>query len=196
LTAWEKNKWHLLKKKDTLQIGSSAILKSNITVPSGTFEKGTKVTITGISSRGYDFEDEYGNRAMETGFTLLEPNNISNACGAVLDKFRNMSDDEVSEDYNKFIDNRNSFEGDNSFSIIQRVDNTYDWSKLINKEIYDDAVCSPSYTVTSVRYCDNDISVVEASGGGIVIGTINLVTGECTFISDSYSGFYRIDLNE
>ena len=38
----------------------------------GYFEKGTKVKIIGISSMGYDLEDEFGNRIIETGYDSIE----------------------------------------------------------------------------------------------------------------------------
>ena len=34
----------------------------------GYFEEGTKVEIVGISEKGYDLQDEYGNRIIGTGF--------------------------------------------------------------------------------------------------------------------------------
>ena len=34
----------------------------------GYFEKGTVVEIIGVSNRGYDLQDEYGNIILETGF--------------------------------------------------------------------------------------------------------------------------------
>jgi hypothetical protein len=40
---------------------------------SGYFEKDTKVKIIGVSPRGYDLEDEYGNKIYETGFCSFKP---------------------------------------------------------------------------------------------------------------------------
>ena len=37
----------------------------------GYFEKGTKVKVIGKSYRGYDLEDEYGNRVIETGYDSI-----------------------------------------------------------------------------------------------------------------------------
>ena len=37
----------------------------------GYFEEGTKVEIVGISERGYDLQDEYGNRIIETGWDSI-----------------------------------------------------------------------------------------------------------------------------
>lgn len=37
----------------------------------GYFEKGTKVKVIGKSYRGYDLEDEYGNRIIETGYDSI-----------------------------------------------------------------------------------------------------------------------------
>lgn len=38
---------------------------------SGYFEKGTIVKVIGKSYRGYDIEDEYGNKILETGFDSI-----------------------------------------------------------------------------------------------------------------------------
>lgn len=37
----------------------------------GYFEKLTKVKVIGKSYRGYDLEDEYGNRIIETGYNSI-----------------------------------------------------------------------------------------------------------------------------
>lgn len=37
---------------------------------SGTFEIGSKVKIIGISERGYDIMDEYGNKMLEIGWVI------------------------------------------------------------------------------------------------------------------------------
>ena len=39
---------------------------------SGYFEKGTVVTVIGVSKRGYDLQDADGNRIIETGFDSIE----------------------------------------------------------------------------------------------------------------------------
>lgn len=57
-------------KNKTIEIGSWVILTKAIVLKHGTFEKGTKVKIIGESERGYDFEDEEGNKAYETGFLI------------------------------------------------------------------------------------------------------------------------------
>lgn len=36
----------------------------------GTFEIGSEVRIVGYSNRGYDIEDEYGNRMTEIGYEI------------------------------------------------------------------------------------------------------------------------------
>lgn len=38
----------------------------------GKFEKGSIVTVVGISERGYDIEDEYGNKVIEIGWDGLK----------------------------------------------------------------------------------------------------------------------------
>lgn len=38
----------------------------------GYFEPGIKVKVIGKSYRGYDLEDEFGNRVIETGYDSIE----------------------------------------------------------------------------------------------------------------------------
>lgn len=59
-----------VKNKNSYDIGEWVILSREIDSFAGYFEKGTKVKITGISPRGYDLEDEQGNRIIETGFRI------------------------------------------------------------------------------------------------------------------------------
>lgn len=49
-------------------IGTRVITTKKVESCCGYFEVGTEVKITGISERGYDLEDEYGNKILETGF--------------------------------------------------------------------------------------------------------------------------------
>ena len=58
-------------RTESPQIGDWRKLKVNVTTFEGTFTKGTKVRVTGMSERGYDFEDEHGNKACETGFDIF-----------------------------------------------------------------------------------------------------------------------------
>lgn len=46
-------------------------LQQKVNSLAGYFEKGTKVKVIGKSYRGYDLEDEYGNRLIETGFDSI-----------------------------------------------------------------------------------------------------------------------------
>lgn len=48
-------------------IGKRVILLLDVEVLSGTFEKGTEMTITGCTERGYDLIDDEGNKLLETG---------------------------------------------------------------------------------------------------------------------------------
>lgn len=51
-------------------VGAEVILTEEKRSMVGFFEKGTKVIITELDPvRGYSFEDEYGNRVIEAGFT-------------------------------------------------------------------------------------------------------------------------------
>lgn len=61
-----------IKHKNEFNIGEWVTTKKVIDSCAGYFEKGTKVKIIGKSHRGYDLEDEYGNRIIETGFDSIE----------------------------------------------------------------------------------------------------------------------------
>lgn len=53
------------------EVGDWVVLTRDISSLSGTFEKGTKVKITGTTPmRGYNIEDEYGNKMYECGWSL------------------------------------------------------------------------------------------------------------------------------
>lgn len=56
-------------KAETLNIGDKVVLDRDFKSLSGTFTKGSIVTITDICRRGYAFEDSIGNRMIECGFT-------------------------------------------------------------------------------------------------------------------------------
>ena len=160
-------------KQQTLKVGSTAILYRDVVTMEGTFVKGTKVTITGVSARGYDIEDEYGNRALEIGFTAVYTSNIVDVCNKVVELVRDMSDEELNEDYNKSMRDM-----------------------LINREIYDVNGHNDSYYISVVRYSDNDITIVdaivEATDQSKVIFAINFKSKRCVCISDSISGSYYL----
>lgn len=58
--------------KNESKVGKTVILQNEHKSYAGTFEKGTEVKIIGQSQRGYDIEDEYGNRMIETGYDSIE----------------------------------------------------------------------------------------------------------------------------
>lgn len=60
-----------VKKKNGFEIGEWVLTKKKIECFDGYFEVGTKVKVIGKSYRGYDLEDEYGNRIIETGFDSI-----------------------------------------------------------------------------------------------------------------------------
>lgn len=49
------------------RVGSRVRLNSDVETLSGTFTKGTELTIVGESFRGWDLEDDDGNRLYEFG---------------------------------------------------------------------------------------------------------------------------------
>ena len=55
-------------KNNVLNVGDEVLTMRKVNSMAGYFEKGTKVKIIGVSERGYDLMDEYGNRVIETGF--------------------------------------------------------------------------------------------------------------------------------
>lgn len=59
-------------KNNQVKIGDWALTTQRVDSCAGYFEKGTKVKIIGQSYRGYDLEDEYGNRILETGFNSIK----------------------------------------------------------------------------------------------------------------------------
>jgi hypothetical protein len=62
-------------------IGDEIILKKSLGNCCETFKKGTRVKITGKSNKGYDIEDDQGNRIIECGFDIGElVNHPDNFC--------------------------------------------------------------------------------------------------------------------
>lgn len=61
----------------TLPIGTTGVAAYDIDCIDGTIWEGSRVTITGIDdmspSYGYELTDEYGVRAVETGFDSIIP---------------------------------------------------------------------------------------------------------------------------
>lgn len=61
-----------IKNKNGFNINDFAVTTRKVSSISGYFEKGTKVKVIGKSCRGYDLEDEHGNRILETGYDSIE----------------------------------------------------------------------------------------------------------------------------
>ena len=61
-----------VKNHNGFEVGEWATTKRKVDSCGGYFEKGTKVKVIGKSYRGYDLEDEYGNRVIETGYDSIE----------------------------------------------------------------------------------------------------------------------------
>ena len=60
-----------IPKSNTPNVGDWVILTKEHKSCAGTFEKGTKVKVTGVTPmRGFDIEDEFGNKMGECGYTL------------------------------------------------------------------------------------------------------------------------------
>ena len=57
-----------VKHKNGFEVGDWAITKRVVDSCAGYFEKGTRVKIIGVTERGYDLIDDYGNCVIETGF--------------------------------------------------------------------------------------------------------------------------------
>lgn len=60
------------KNKNVFEVGEWAMTKRKVDSFARYFEPRTKVKIIGKSYRGYDLEDEYGNKVIETGFDSIE----------------------------------------------------------------------------------------------------------------------------
>lgn len=54
------------------KIGDKFILKEDVETLGGKFLKGSVMTIIGSGPRGYDFEDENGEKLLETGLLDFE----------------------------------------------------------------------------------------------------------------------------
>ena len=61
-----------IKINQCFEIGSDVVTTRELSSFVGCFEKGTKVTIIGISERGYDLQDDNGNRILECGFNCVK----------------------------------------------------------------------------------------------------------------------------
>lgn len=59
-------------KNDGIKIGDTVKTTKVFSSFAGKFEKGSIVKVVGISDRGYDIEDEYGNRITEIGWDGLK----------------------------------------------------------------------------------------------------------------------------
>ncbi len=57
--------------KNGFDIGDYATTSRKLENFAGYFEPGTVVKVVGKSERGYDLEDEFGNRIAETGFDSI-----------------------------------------------------------------------------------------------------------------------------
>lgn len=67
----DDKKYGICKNKNGFEIGDWATTTKKVDSCAGYFEKGTKVKVIGKSYRGYDLEDEYGNRVIETGYDSI-----------------------------------------------------------------------------------------------------------------------------
>lgn len=59
-------------KNDSIKIGDTVKTTKVFSSFAGKFEKGSIVKVVGIGNRGYDIEDEYGNRVIEIGWDGLK----------------------------------------------------------------------------------------------------------------------------
>lgn len=59
-------------KNDSIKIGDTVKTIKVFSSFAGKYEKGSIVKVVGISDRGYDIEDEYGNRITEIGWDGLK----------------------------------------------------------------------------------------------------------------------------
>lgn len=59
-------------KNDSIKIGDTVKTTKVFSSFAGKFEKCSIVKVVGISDRGYDIEDEYGNRIIEIGWDGLK----------------------------------------------------------------------------------------------------------------------------
>lgn len=61
-----------VKNNDKFEVGDWVTTARKVTSSAGYFEPGTKVKVIGKSYRGYDLEDEYGNKITETGYDSIK----------------------------------------------------------------------------------------------------------------------------
>lgn len=61
-----------MENKNGFRVGDVATTKRVVDSFAGYFEKGTRVTVIGVSERGYDLQDDEGNQVIETGFDSIE----------------------------------------------------------------------------------------------------------------------------
>ena len=59
-----------IKRKSNYEIGDKTVTTHIIGNFSGQFEVGTEVTVVGIGERGYDIQDEEGNKVIECGWVI------------------------------------------------------------------------------------------------------------------------------
>lgn len=59
-------------KNDSIKIGDTVKTTKVFSSFTGKFEKDSIVKVVGIGDRGYDIEDEYGNRVIEIGWDGLK----------------------------------------------------------------------------------------------------------------------------
>lgn len=60
-----------VKNKNGFEIGDWATITRKVDSCAGYFGEGTKVKVIGKSYRGYDLEDEYGNKVIGTGYDSI-----------------------------------------------------------------------------------------------------------------------------
>ena len=59
-----------IKSNNGYNIGDIVVTARSHTCLAGTMEEGTIVKVIGMSERGYDIEDEEGNKVIEIGFII------------------------------------------------------------------------------------------------------------------------------
>lgn len=59
-------------RNNDIKIGDTVKTTKVFSSFAGKFEKGSIVIVIGISERGYDIEDEYGNKVIEIGWDGLK----------------------------------------------------------------------------------------------------------------------------
>jgi len=59
-------------KRNAIQVGDTVRITVEIETIGGTFTSGHRFRVIGTSDRGYDLEDEFGNRALEVPREFFE----------------------------------------------------------------------------------------------------------------------------